>query len=123
MTTPALDEMVANLPPGYRADLAFVSLWKRWLMGELSLADRLRTLEAIGACARGPVTAAAIAAIEPANEVFAQIITDAIRLAAGSEDGKPCFDILERADVFEDLMRLNPSLGQAVALCRLRASE
>ena len=108
MTTPN------DLPPGHRADLAFVSLWKGWLVsGALPLAERLRTLEAIAACVRGPVTAEVVAAVEPANGVFEQIVTEAIRLAAGSEDGKPCFDILERPDVFEDLTRLNPSIGAA----------
>src|SRR5262245_61081772 len=111
---------MTTLPPACQTELIFVAYFKRELVsGELSAGERLRILEWLDGCACGPVTGEAIAVIEPGNEVFAQIITEAVRAAAASEDGQPCFDILERA--FNDLARINPSLGQAVALCRLRA--
>jgi hypothetical protein len=110
------DAAIINLPPGYRADLALISYFKHELVScELTVGERLRMLEAIEGCVRGPLTAAAITAVEPANEALAAVITQAIRAAAGSEDGAPCFDILDRT--FEDLMALNPSIRQAVTLC------
>jgi hypothetical protein len=100
------------------SDFAFISFLKHQLLAAgLSVGERLRMLEAIDGCAIGPLTPQAIAVIEPANEVFAAIVVEAIRHAAGSEDGAPCFDVLERPAVFADLVRLNPSLRQAVALC------
>jgi len=113
------DEVIKNLPPGHKAELAFVSFWKRELLvSKLSVAERLRILEVIAASARGPVPLTAVAVIEPATDALATVITEAIRAAAGSEDGTPCFDILERS--FESLMALHPSIREAVALCRCR---
>ena len=103
--------------PAHQSDLVLIAVWKRWLTGKLSVRERLRLLEAIEACIRGPVTAEAIAAIEPADEVFEQIVAEATRAASPKDGGEPFFAILERAEVFENLRHLNPSLDRAIALC------
>jgi len=103
--------------PAHQSELVLVAVWKRALGGTLSVRERLKLLEAIEASIRGPVTAEAIAAIEPACPVFEQIVAEATRAASPKDGGEPFFAILECPQVFENLQRLNPSIGRAIALC------
>jgi hypothetical protein len=107
-------------------ELAFIAFFKHVLVSyaDISVAERLRTLEWIDGCAHelGP---AAVAIIEPANTTFAQIVAEAIRVDPASEDGAACFAILEHPDTRASLLALNPSIAAAAELRRWggRATE
>ena len=109
-----LDETM-RLPTGYRGNLIMAVMAKRWLAADkLPLAERVLHLEGLDKLAFGVVTAEAIAAIEPASDVFEQIFNEAMRVDTGENQAATAFGILERDDVFRGLLRLNPSLTTAI---------
>jgi hypothetical protein len=109
-----------RLPSGYRANLIMIALAKRWLArDDITVAERLRTLKAIKGMAHGLIGKPALAAIEPANDTFEAIVAKGVRLSiAQDDDGTAMFKILEQPDVFENLLKLNPSLIRAAELCQ-----
>jgi hypothetical protein len=113
-------DVAMRLPSGYRANLAMISLAKRWLTrDDLAVAERLHTLKSIKEMACGLITAPALAAIEPACGVFEEIVAKAVKLSiASKDDGAAMCKVLERPEVFENLLRLNPSLIRAAELCK-----
>jgi hypothetical protein len=109
---------VEQLRPVYSTELLFVAVTKRWLLGELSVADRLAYLEWLAA-RTGSITPDVVAAIQPADDTTLQIVTEAARLSLNNDDnGAATFAVLERSDVFGDLLKLNPSMLEAIRLCR-----
>jgi len=115
---PDAERMVASVPPGYRYSLVLAGYFKRVLTSqELSLGERLAILEGLDSFAHGNLTSATLAAVAPAGETTVQIIEQALRLDldAGSE-GEASFGVLTRPDVFGNLLRLEPSLGDAIRL-------
>jgi hypothetical protein len=103
----------------HRTVLLFISVAKRWLQGELSVAERLYILEWIDARADMMITPAVIAAIEPADDVSLEIVSEALRLSLAADDnGSATFAVLERETVAGDLLALNPSITQAIRLCK-----
>ena len=92
---------------------------KRWLAADkLPLNERLLHLEGLDKLAFGVLTAEAIAAIEPASDTFEQIFNEAMWVDTGENQAATAFSILERDAVFQDLLRLNPSLVTAIKLHR-----
>jgi hypothetical protein len=103
-------------------ELLFASVVKRWLADKITVAERLQYLEYLASTGRqyGP---AVVAAIEPADNTTLAIFAEAVRLSDGRDDhGAAMFALLERAEVMNDLVRLNPSLAVAAGLCQNRKS-
>jgi hypothetical protein len=97
--------------------LLFIACAKRWLLGEMSTGDRLHMLEWLAARVAGPITADMIAAVQPADDTTEQIIAEAMRLVPADDDnGAAMFQVLERPDVAGNLLKLNPSLTDAIRL-------
>jgi hypothetical protein len=117
------EQMVAYFPAGYRAHLIIIACAKRWLLGELSVGERVEMLQWLNDQVWGIVTAAAVAHVEPANDTFMAIVYEAMKLDAGRTDDHcpDAFKMLERWSVFWDLCRLNPSMLRAIRLCGRQA--
>jgi hypothetical protein len=119
MNSPLNPDETMRLPVAYRANLIMAAMAKRWLAADkLPLNERLLHLEGLDKLAFGVLTAEAIAVIKPANDVFEQIFNQAMQVDTGENQAATAFGILERDDVFRDLLRLNPSLVTAIKLCR-----
>ena len=117
------EEMVAHFPVGYWPSLIIIACTKRTLLGELLVGERVQMLQWLNDQAWGAVTAAAVARVEPANDTFMAIVGEAMKLDDGRTDDR-CpegFKVLERWSVFWDLLRLNPSMLEAIRLCQRHA--
>ena len=99
------------MPQAYRPELAFIAHFKRVLATrhDMPVGERLGLFEWLGSCVRGPVTATALAAIEPASGGLMEAVVKAVRLNCANTE--TAFQVLER--------RLHPSLLSAIELCRL----
>ena len=116
------ESVIASLPVGYRANLIMISLAKRWLTrDDITVAERLRTLESIDQMAFGAITPKVAAEIEPANAAFEEAFTEAMHMATGDEQCPRAFALLERDEAFLVLCRINPSLIRAIKLCHRRS--
>ena len=114
------EQMVASLPPAYRPHLALIACTKRWLASDdLPASERLYYLEQLNQMIWGSITAEALAAITPASGDFESVVVEAMKLDAGRADDHcpAAFAALEDWAVFSNLLRLNPSIGQAIKLC------
>jgi hypothetical protein len=110
------------LPPASMTELLFASVTKRWLSEKISVAERLAALEFL-ADTGARYGAAAVAAIEPADDTTLAIVSEAVRLSLDRDDnGAATFAVLETPNVMGDLVRLNPSLVTAAGLCQGRAA-
>jgi hypothetical protein len=117
------EAVIACIPAGFRSSLIGIAMAKKWLQGDdLSVADRLHHLEFVRSQAFGVLTAEAVAAIEPASDTFEQIFTEAMRVNPGDNQCETAFGILDRDEIFADLVRLNPSISGAIRLCRGRSA-
>ena len=109
------DYRVAHMPIGHLFNLAEISWQKHALQdGKLSAGERLKILDSIAACAFGPVSEPAIAAVEPMCEKGRQIFWEILNLPVEKQTRT-----LADGDVFQILARLNPSLFAALRLCNL----
>jgi hypothetical protein len=111
------ERMIAALPVGWKFELAFIAFYKRILLSKgLTPAERLSYLEFIDGCANY-LRPAVVAAIEPGSSPFMEIVTAAIRLdPPDSESGSACFECLTRWEVFAGLVKLCPSILDAIKL-------
>jgi hypothetical protein len=101
------------MPIGHLFNFALVSSWKRVLLtAEMSAGDRLKFLDGIGKCVFGPVTAEAIARIEPIDKVGESILSEICSLPVEKQT-----QAFSSGDVFRLLAKLNPSLLRALELC------
>jgi hypothetical protein len=114
------EKMIAELPSGYWIDLIFIAYVKRLVISrEMTLRERIENLEFLDGRVHGVISPAALAAVHPANETFMQIVQEALQLDRGAEDWpRSGFDVLFRWSVFNDLLKLNPSIVEAIKLCR-----
>jgi hypothetical protein len=104
---------IVHMPIGHLFNLAFVSFIKHGLLTiEMKAGDRLKLLDSIAGIISGPVTAEAVAAIEPADPVGVKMIREIMKLPV--ERQTRAFD---DGGVFRLLGRLNPSLLTALKLC------
>jgi hypothetical protein len=114
-----LDEALASVPCGYWYSVILAGWAKAVLTSQdLSVADRLAMLEGLSTCVHGSLTPAVLAAVAPVGETVRQIIEEALRLDldANSESGELSFQVLTRPDVFANLLKLEPSLFDAIRL-------
>jgi hypothetical protein len=117
--SPDDEAAVLGFPIGYRPNLIMIAMTKKWLAADkLPLNERLFYLEELDKMAFGAITPEVVAAIEPACSVFEEIFTQAMRVNTGDNQCETAFGILERDEVFQDLLRLNPSLSTAFRKCR-----
>jgi hypothetical protein len=103
------------MPIGYLFDFAVASYWKRRLLAtNINAGERLEYLDGLSECVSGPVTAEAIAAIEPICSRGEQILSEVLSLPVEKQT-----QAFSKGDVFRILARLNPSLLAALRLCAL----
>src|SRR5262245_13335112 len=115
--------VIASMPIGFRSNLIGIAMAKRWLLRpDLSIADRMHHLEFVRSQADS-LTKAAVNAIEPANDKFEEIFTAAMRVDNGDTQAATAFGILEKDEPFLNLTKLNPSIFQAIKLCRRHAEN
>ena len=94
--------------------MAYVAHFKYALIAlPMAAHERLRFLNSIASCIQGPVTAAAIAAIEPACAAAVQMLHELNKVPRGQTTRA-----FQDGDVFRLLTRLNPSLLRALELCQ-----
>jgi hypothetical protein len=105
--------MIGDLPCGYHYDLVMVSEIKRILQEEMPLEFRARFLELIAKRARGVINMAAVAAVTPAPDAAMAMFKEMDRLSVSDRE-----NIMRRRDVFEAHIALNPSIMEAIKLCR-----
>jgi len=116
---PDAERMMTSVPLGHQYELILAGYFKRTLLEQgMSVADRLHTLEGLGTLVHGALTPAALAAVAPAGETMMQIVEEALRidLDANSETCEASFAVLTRPDVFANLLKLEPSLLDAMRL-------
>jgi hypothetical protein len=66
---------------------------------------------------RGPVTAAALEAVEPASDGLMEAAVNVVRLTPDDPERGVCA-VLDRPEVFHNLCRPHPSLLTAIELCK-----
>lgn len=111
--------LIADLPQGCRSEIVWIAYVKRALASrDLPGHERLELLEWIGSCVRGPLTAAAMEAIEPASDGLVEAIAKVTRLNPNSPES--AFAMLGQGEVFADLCEFHPSLLRAITLCWTR---
>ena len=109
------DYRMVYLPGGHLFNLGEVSYWKRALLKtEMDAGLRLNILQHIGECVFGPVTAEAVAAIEPCCDTGAAMLAEIHSLDIDRQTSA-----FIKGDVFRLLAKLNPSLLVALRLCML----
>jgi hypothetical protein len=112
------EQIVVNVPLGYRYTLVIVSHAKRALVSyEMPVGVRLRMLEAINDSVDGYFTEAALAAIEPACDTAVEMIHECMKVDEGNPRLGKGLDLLASHEVFGHLLALNPSLLTAIKLC------
>jgi hypothetical protein len=122
------DQLVASCPSGYWIELLLAAVTKRWLQSDsLPVAERLQfltTLADMSAPGAGNMTTVmtheAVAAIEPANDEVAEIVEAALKLGSDDDSHHAGLDLLARWSVFTSLLRMQPSLMDAIKLMRIR---
>jgi hypothetical protein len=106
---------IVHMPRGDLMDLAYISTFKHALLNiEMTAGERLRFLDGIAACVRGPVTSDAVEVIQPACDTARQILNE----ISGVGPARAC-QAFSDGDCFRILARLNPSLLRALELCQL----
>lgn len=111
--------LIVHMPPGHLMSLAFASNFKRALLTvEMSAGARLKFLDGMARMIYGPVTAEAIAAIEPACDTAAKMLREINSLP--KEKVSYAFN---QADLFSKLAKLNPSLITALERCNYGSKD
>jgi len=102
-----------NLPCGYWYELVLISAIKRLLQDDMPLEFRARFLELLNKKARGLISMAAVAAVTPAPDAAIAMLDEMKNLSIEDK-----FKVMRRLDVFEAHIALNPSIMEAISLCR-----
>jgi hypothetical protein len=107
---------------GYWLELLIAAMVKRWLAGDMAVADRLELLSWLAdrpkTSSHNGISADAVAALPPANDEVAGIVEDALRL--NTDDEPTGFDLLTRTSTFMALVGLQPALRDAIVPAELR---
>jgi hypothetical protein len=103
--------------PGIWVELLTASMVKRWLEAtDLPVAERLELLEWLyelpDTKPYGGPSPEKVAAVPPANDAVAEVVEQAWRLNTDEVDHAN--ELLGRASVFANLMKLQPALAAAV---------
>ena len=105
---------MVHMPIGHLFSLAIVSVIKqRLLTVEMTAGTRMKLLDGIASVIDGPVTAEAVALIEPADPIGLKMMLEIMRLPI---ERQVC--AFTDADVFRLMAQLNPSLLAALKRCR-----
>ena len=108
------DYRIVYMPTGHLFNLADVSRFKYALLNaEMTSGERLRILDGIASTIDRPVTAEAIAAIEPIDDTGRKMMKEISSLDVAEQS-----QAFRKGDVFRLLAKLNPSLLRALALCQ-----
>ncbi len=112
--------MVRYVPVGYRSEMVLVAWTKAMLVSckNMPVGDRLRMLEAINSFVDAYFTEAALAEIEPACDTAIEMIHECLKVDEGKPRCGKAFDLMASSGVFGHLLKLNPSLLEAIRLCR-----
>jgi hypothetical protein len=96
---------------GYWLELLIAALVKKWLAGDMAVAERLEMLNWLAD--RPGISADAIAALPMATDEVTGIVEDALRL--NTDDEPTGFNLLSRTSTFMALVGLQPGLRDAIA--------
>lgn len=110
---------IVHMPIGHLFSTALVSVFKHGLLTvEMTAGQRMKLLDGVASVIDGSVTAAAVAAIEPADPVGLKMMQEITRLPV---DRQVC--AFKDGNVFRLMAQLNPSLLTALKRCRWGAIE
>jgi len=90
-----------------------ISAIKRLLQDDMPLEFRARFLELLNKKARGLISMEAVAAVSPAPDAAIAMLDEMKNLSIEDK-----FKVMRRLDVFEAHIALNPSIMEAISLCR-----
>jgi hypothetical protein len=113
----AVEQEVLFCPAGYRYTMIIAAFVKRALVTiDMTAGERLHMLEQLTKMVDRYFTHAALAAIKPAGATFAAMVVEAQKLG-----DKKSFVLLTSWDVFNALLRHEPSLLEAIQISGNRA--
>jgi hypothetical protein len=106
------------VPEGYRYVLVMATIFKRVLANDpATIGERLEMLEALNAMVDAWFTTEALTALAPADDATMAIVREAWKLDGGNPALSPSFAVLIGSEVFDSLVRANPSIAAAIKLC------
>jgi hypothetical protein len=106
------------VPVGYVYTLVMAAIFKRVLASDpMTVGERLGMLEALNAMTDAWFTTEALAALAPADNATMAIVREAWKLDGGNPALSPSFDVLTGSEVFDSLVRANPSILAAIKIC------
>jgi hypothetical protein len=117
------ERAVAHTSPGHRWGMVLASYLKRILImpeAKLTANEQIRVLEFLAGIVDTVFDSEALAAIEPACDTAMDIVRTAMGADTDRKRINESFDILTSWEVFWHLVRLNPSLLEAVRICQRR---
>jgi hypothetical protein len=105
-------------PVGYRYALLMATIFKRVLASDpMTVGERLGMLEALNGMVDAWFTAAGLAVLAPADDATMAIVREAWKLDGNNPGLSPSFDVLTGSEVFDSLVRANPSILAAIKIC------
>jgi hypothetical protein len=105
---------MTHMPVGHLMTLAYIAHFKYAVTAvPMGAHERLRFLDFIARSIAGPITAEAVAAIEPSCKTALQMLHELNKVPRGQTTRA-----FRDGDVFRLLSRLNPSLLRALELCQ-----
>jgi hypothetical protein len=107
------ERLLAYTPCGYQHDLVVISQVKRILLDEMPPDLRLRFLEVLHKMVHGILTVEAMQRVEPACDTAMKML-DEMKLLSIDDKCR----LLMRWNVIAAFINLNPSILDAVKLCR-----
>jgi hypothetical protein len=109
------------VPDGYRYALLMATIFKRVLGNDpMSTGERLQMLEALNGMTDARFTTEALAILAPADDATMAIVREAWKLDGDNATLSPSFDVLTNEEVFNNLVKANPSIAEAIRLCQRR---
>lgn len=112
------EEAVDHTPLGYRWLILYATIFKRALANDpMTIGDRLDLLEALNGMVDGWFTADALAVLVPADDATMAIVKEAWKLDGDTPALSPSFAVLIGSEVFDSLVRANPTIVAAIKLC------
>jgi hypothetical protein len=122
--SPADEETIRLIPPGYKHSMLVAALTKRVLLtGKMTAADRLDFLEKLNSLVDGDFTTEMLELIEPMSDVECRMVAEAMTLDIDNKRSAASYDVLTREDVFHHFVRLNPSLLAAIKFRETRSQR
>jgi hypothetical protein len=112
------EEVIDHTPVGYRWLIVYAAIFKRVLANDpMTTGERLKMLEALNGMVGGWFTTAALAVLAPADDATMAIVREAWKLDGDNPALSPSFDVLTGSEVFDSLVRANPSILAAIKIC------